>query len=151
MIDYGQTRDLTKHDRLALAAVVCALGRTHVDKHEISTAMNELGFKTRDNNEENLANFAALYFDSDIAGKKLGYATPQKYLQHLNAKDPMVEVPDPAVFVARTSFLFRGLGALLQQQLHTSQHWKHHAKMAIDRNGEGMELYNLGLTPISNE
>ena len=114
--------------------------------------MNELDFKTRDKNEENLANFAALYFDSDIAGKKLGYATPQKYLQHLNAIiDPMIDVPDPAVFVARTSFLFRGLGALLQQQLHTSQHWKHHAKMAIDRNGEGMELYNLGLTPISND
>lgn len=151
LIDYGQTRDLTKHDRLALAAVVCALGRTHVDKHEISTAMNELGFKTRDNNGENLTNFAALYFDSDIAGKKLGYATPQKYLQKLNAIDPLVDVPDSAVFVARTSFLFRGLGALLQQQLHTSQHWKHHAKMAIDRKGEGMELYNLGLTPIFNE
>lgn len=151
LIDYGQTRDLTKHDRLALAAVICALGRTHVDKHEVSKAMNELGFKTRCNNEENLANFAALYFDSDIAGKKLGYATPQKYLQHLNTIDPMVDVPDPAVFVARTSFLFRGLGALLQQQLHTSQHWKHHAKMALDRNGECLELYNLGLTPIANE
>ena len=113
--------------------------------------MNEFGFKSRDNNEENLAKFAALYFDSDVAGKRLGYATPQKYLQHLNDIDPMVDVPDPAVFVARTSFLFRGLGALLQQQLHTSQHWKHHAKMAIDRNGESLQLYNLGLTPIGNE
>eukprot|EP00985_Skeletonema_marinoi_P020325 scaffold12044_cov103-Skeletonema_marinoi.AAC.4 len=151
LIDYGQTRSLTKHDRLALAAVVCALGRKSIDIHEITTAMNEFGFHSRDNDEENIAKFAALYFDSDAAGKRLGYATPQKYLQHLNSIDPMVEVPDPAVFVARTSFLFRGLGALLQQQLHTSQHWKKHAKIAIDAKGEDLQLYNLGMTPIANE
>jgi aarF domain-containing kinase len=131
LIDYGQTRSLTKHDRLCLAAVVCALGRKHVDVHEVSKAMNEFGFHSRDNNEENIAKFAALYFDSDAAGKRLGYATPQKYLQYLNSIDPMVEVPDPAVFVARTSFLFRGLGALLQQQLHTSQHWKKQPRLPL--------------------
>mmetsp|Transcript_27879 Transcript_27879/g.39896 ORF Transcript_27879/g.39896 Transcript_27879/m.39896 type:complete len:580 (-) Transcript_27879:35-1774(-) len=151
LIDYGQTRSLTKHDRLALAAVVCALGKKTVDMNEVSNAMNEFGFHSRDNNEENIAKFAALYFDSDAAGKSLGYATPQKYLQHLNSIDPMVDVPDPAVFVARTSFLFRGLGALLQQQLHTSQHWKKHAKIAIDTKGEDMQLYNLGITPIVSE
>ena len=105
MIDYGQTRSLTKHDRIALAAVVVALGRKHVAIHEVSKAMNEFGFHSKDNNEENIAKFAALYFDSDAAGKSLGYATPQKYLQYLNSVDPMKDVPDPAVFVARTSFL----------------------------------------------
>jgi aarF domain-containing kinase len=113
--------------------------------------MIDFGFQTRDNNVENIAKFATLYFDSDAAGKSLGYPTPQKYLQYLNSIDPMIHVPDPAVFVARTSFLFRGLGALLQQQLHTSQHWKKHAKIAIDSNGEGLKLYNLGLTPSNNE
>ena len=68
---------------------------------------------------------------------------------HLNSVDPMLTVPDPAVFVARTSFLFRGLGALLQQQLHTSQNWKQHAELALKTDGRNIELYNLGLTPIS--
>jgi aarF domain-containing kinase len=81
---------------------------------DISKAMMKFGFLSRDSNDENMAHFGALYFDSDAEGKILGYATPQKYLMHLNVIDPMVEVPDPAVFVARTSFLFRGLGALLQ-------------------------------------
>ncbi|KAL7538746.1 hypothetical protein ACHAXR_009624 [Thalassiosira sp. AJA248-18] len=151
LIDYGQTRTLLKHDRLALAGVVAELGKQHSTAHEISTAMRDFGFKSRDSNDENTAKFAALYFDSDSLGKKLGYATPQKYMMHLNSVDPMMEVPDPAVFVARTSFLFRGLGALLQQQLHTSHHWRKHALLALATDGEGRSLYNLGLTPISDE
>ena len=147
LIDYGQTRKLTKHDRLALSEVVAALGKQHTNAHEISNAMREFGFCSRDSNDENIARFAALYFDSDAEGKKLGYATPQKYMMHLNSVDPMITVPDPAVFVARTSFLFRGLGALLQQQLHTSHHWRKHAVLALATDGEGKPLYNLGLTP----
>lgn len=114
LIDYGQTRTLAKHDRLALAEVVAALGKPCTNASDISKAMRKFGFLSRDSNDENMAHFGALYFDSDAEGKILGYATPQKYLMHLNVIDPMVEVPDPAVFVARTSFLFRGLGALLQ-------------------------------------
>ena len=129
--------------------MVRALGKKKKDIYEISQAMNDFGFHSRDNDEENISKFAALYFDSDAAGKRLGYATPQKYLQHLNSIDPMVSVPDPAVFVARTSFLFRGLGALLQQQLHTSQHWKKHAENTIKNKGEHIQLYNLNLTPLN--
>ena len=148
LIDYGQTRTLTKHDRLALSEVVAELGKQHKDTHEIANAMREFGFISRDSNDENMARFAALYFDSDAEGKKLGYATPQKYMMWLNKIDPMKEVPDPAVFVARTSFLFRGLGALLQQQVHTASHWRKHALITLATDGEGRTLYNLGLTPI---
>jgi aarF domain-containing kinase len=149
LIDYGQTRTLAKHDRLALAEVVAALGKPCTNASDISKAMRKFGFLSRDSNDENMAHFGALYFDSDAEGKILGYATPQKYLMHLNAIDPMVEVPDPAVFVARTSFLFRGLGALLQQQLRTSHHWRKHAVLALTTEGDGRSLYNLGLTPTS--
>ncbi|KAL3801220.1 hypothetical protein HJC23_012620 [Cyclotella cryptica] len=153
LIDYGQTRRLTKSERLALAGVVSSLGKSTnslKSVHEIADAMRKFGFRSRDSNDENTAKFAALYFDSDDEGRKLGYATPQKYLQYLNAIDPMVAVPDAAVFVARTSFLFRGLGALLQQSLHTSQHWRRHALTALERNGDGRPLYNLGMYPIND-
>lgn len=153
LIDYGQTRRLTKTDRLALAGVVSSIGKsTHLkpnNVHEIADAMRCFGFRSRHDNEENIAKFAALYFDSDVAGRELGYATPQKYLQHLNSIDPMIKVPDAAVFVARTSFLFRGLGALLQQSLHTSHHWHKHAALALETGGNGRPLYNLGLSPVS--
>lgn len=151
LIDYGSTRRLTKHDRIALAEVVAELGKPNPNIHEISTAMREFGFISRDSNDEITSQFAALYFDSDSKGKKMGLATPQRYLMYLNSIDPMIEVPDPAVFVARTSFFFRGLGALLQQQVHTSEHWRKHAVQALATDGEERPLYNLGLTPIPPE
>ncbi|KAL7533227.1 hypothetical protein ACHAWF_004398 [Thalassiosira exigua] len=151
LIDYGQTRRLTKPDRLALARVVAAVGKHHPDVHEVSNAMRTFGFRTRDGNDDIMAKFAALYFDSDAEGKKMGCSSPQIYLLRLESIDPMIEVPDPAVFVARTSFLFRGLGSILQQQLHTSAAWRDHALLALATDGEGRQLYNLGLTPIRAE
>ena len=151
LIDYGQTRRLATTDRLAIAKVVSELGKQHPNVHKVANAMRNFGFDSRDNNDKNTYHFAQLYFDSDADGKKMGFATPQKYLMHLNSVDPMLTVPDPAVFVARTSFLFRGLGALLQQQLHTSQNWKHQADLALTTDGKEIELYNLGLTPINTD
>jgi aarF domain-containing kinase len=147
LIDYGQTRSLSRDDRLALAKVVAALGKQCTSAREVSDAMRKFGFLSRDANEENMAHFGELYFDSDERGRTLGHATPQKYLMHLNANDPMLVIPDPAVFVARTSFLYRGLGSLLQQHLRTSHHWRKHALLALATEGEGRSLYNLGLTP----
>ncbi len=140
---------MTKHDRLALVEIVAALGKQCTNASDVSRAMRQFCFMSRDLNKENMAHFGALYFDSDAEGKMLGYATPQKYLMHLNTINLMLEVPDPAVFVARTSFLFQGLGALLQQQLCTSHHWRKHAVLALATKGDGKSLYNLRLTPTS--
>lgn len=148
LIDYGQTRRLEKHDRLALARVVVELGKRNVDVGKVSAAMRNFGFQSRDSNDVNTAKFAALYFDSDAEGKKEGFPTPQRWLNHLNSVDPMIVVPDPAVFVARTSFFFRGLGALLQQQLHTSESWRSPAQRSLCAEGDYQGLYNLGLTPL---
>lgn len=146
LIDYGQCRTLTRHDRLALAAVVAELGKSGPDNKDIANAMRDFGFRSRDNNDEIIAKNAALYFDSDSEGRKMGCATPQTYLQHLNDIDPIAEVPDAAVFVARTSFLFRGLGALLQQQLHTSKRWSKHAHIALEEAGLEVAPYRLGIS-----
>lgn len=135
LIDYGQTRRLAKQDRLAIARIVAALGSSYKDNPnhaaEVADAMRAFGFQSRNNNDEIIAKQAALYFDSDTEGKAMGLATPQTYLQHLNSIDFMEVVPDPAVFVARTSFLFRGMGALLQQQVHTAKRWSKHAVKAL--------------------
>lgn len=149
LIDYGQTRRLTREDRLSLAGVVAALGKGGSTPHDIADAMRNFGFRSRDDNDDIIAKNAALYFDSDAAGKALGCATPQTYLQHLNSIDPMIDVPDAAVFVARTSFLFRGLGALLQQQLHTSKRWRRHAKIALETDDRDVAPYRLGLTAVN--
>mmetsp|Transcript_24238 Transcript_24238/g.35916 ORF Transcript_24238/g.35916 Transcript_24238/m.35916 type:complete len:620 (+) Transcript_24238:134-1993(+) len=133
LIDYGQTRYLGKDSRLSLARIIAALGKNEKNPAEIADAMRAFGFQSQNNNDEIVAKQAALYFDSDSEGKAMGLATPQTYLQHLNSIDFMEVVPDPAVFVARTSFLFRGMGALLQQDVHTAKYWRKHAVKALKK------------------
>uniref|UniRef100_A0A6U3QC26 Protein kinase domain-containing protein n=1 Tax=Ditylum brightwellii TaxID=49249 RepID=A0A6U3QC26_9STRA len=146
LIDYGQVRRLGKRDRLALSGVVAALGKDGTPQSEIADSMREFGFQSRDNNDEIIAKNAELYFGSDAARIKLDYATPQMYLQHLNGIDPIIHVPDAAVFVARTSFLFRGMGSLLQQQLCTAKSWSKMAELALKEEcTPAQEPYRLGL------
>jgi hypothetical protein len=37
----------------------------------------------------------------------------------------------PLVFVARSSFILRGMGTMLGKQVHTSMRWKVYAEKAI--------------------
>lgn len=133
LIDYGLTKRLTNDERLALARVVTSLGKDPVNNGEVAGAMRQLGFKTKFDNDDVLCKYASLFFDSDLEGKKLGYATPQLYLLYLKSLDPMINVPDSAVIVARSSFLFRGMGSMLEAQLHTAKRWTSHAKDALER------------------
>lgn len=145
LIDYGQTRRLTEEERLGLARIVAALGTKGSTPAEIAQAMRGFGFQSRDGNDAVIASTAALYFDSDDESRELGLFSPQELLQHLSSIDPMVVVPEAAVFVARASFLFRGMGALLQQRLHTAHSWRVHAERALRDADSSTTPYSLGL------
>ena len=111
--------------------------------------MRALGFQTKKDDAEMLVRYAKLFFDSDMEARKWGCATPQEYLLKLAELDPLEKVPDSAgrhsllmkasctshlcvkVFVARTSFLFRGMGSLVNEQVETAKRWKKHAKAAL--------------------
>eukprot|EP00539_Tryblionella_compressa_P000284 CAMPEP_0178736236 /NCGR_PEP_ID=MMETSP0744-20121128/2329_1 /TAXON_ID=913974 /ORGANISM="Nitzschia punctata, Strain CCMP561" /LENGTH=102 /DNA_ID=CAMNT_0020388689 /DNA_START=63 /DNA_END=371 /DNA_ORIENTATION=- len=98
-------------------------------------AMRELGFQTKHDNDDVLAKYAALFFDSDIEGMKIGCPTPQSYFKLLTETDPLVNVPDVAIFVARSSFILRGMGTLLGKQVQTSTRWYPYAKQALRHEG----------------
>jgi len=141
LIDYGQCKMLTDGERLGLSRIVQTLASfdrkptVAADDDdrpsEITNAMQEFGFRFRYGKEDIVTRTAFFCFDSDVAGKTLGCATPQDYLAYLQSNDPMENIPDAAVFVARTSFLFRGMGVLLGQDIHTSQKWAKHANAAL--------------------
>ncbi len=95
LIDYGQTKSITSDERLGISRIVQALG-TGASQEVISNAMRELGFRTKFDSDAVLAKYAALFFDSDIEGKKTGCATPQAYFKALTEADPLVKVPDVA-------------------------------------------------------
>jgi len=155
LIDFGQTKRITNEERLGVARVVEAVGNGKSDG-DVADAMRRLGFRTRFDKDEVLARFAALFFDSDSEGKKLGYATPQIYFSTLNQMDQLIDVPDVAsesiitgdmrihhfwdltsrfycfvVFVARSSFIIRGMGTLLGKQIRTAARWKDQARIAL--------------------
>lgn len=100
LIDYGQTRRLQDHDRLAMARVVVELGyesRGRVENvKNLAGAMRDAGFTTLRNRDEILRKYALLFFDSDRDSVVEGFATPQLYFANLMATDPLVHVPDPA-------------------------------------------------------
>jgi aarF domain-containing kinase len=95
LIDYGQTKSISNEERLGIARVVDALGNGSSIR-EVAHAMRKLGFQTKFDNDEVLARYATLFFDSDIEGKLLGCATPQLYFATLTRSDPLVNVPDVA-------------------------------------------------------
>ena len=136
LVDYGQVKRISDQERFQIAKIVDSIGSRHQhhrkSPRDIAVAAQALGFETKRNDPAILAQFATLFFDSDIDGKtKLGCATPQVYFSLLNKADPLVNVPDVAVFVARSSFILRGMGTLLDQQIRTSMRWAPQAKLAL--------------------
>src|SRR5210317_1233510 len=74
LIDYGQTKTLSKEQRLLIARIILSLGRK-AGHDEIAQGLRKLGFKTKYNNQNTLAKYAALFFDSDVAAKAEGCST----------------------------------------------------------------------------
>jgi len=128
LIDYGQCKTLSDIDRQALRKIISHLGSPKVDEVEIAKAMLDFGFSFKNDDKDIIRQTANLFFDSDAYRRKVGCATTQEYLLYLQKRNPFENVPDAAVFVARASFLFRGLGSLLGLEVHTSQHWAKHAR-----------------------
>eukprot|EP00536_Pseudo-nitzschia_multiseries_P015571 jgi/Psemu1/263057/estExt_Genewise1Plus.C_9130003 len=152
LIDYGQTKAISDRERLGVARVILALGEGGSDTEfsldaaftntarveRIADAMRDLGFVTKNDDSGVLAQYAGLFFDSDEIGKRLyDCPTPQTYFKLLTEMDPLVTVPDVAVFVARCGFLLRGMGTMLGKHIKTSKRWSVYAKQALDEYEQG--------------
>ncbi|CAB9508559.1 protein kinase UbiB [Seminavis robusta] len=131
LIDFGQTKKLDDNERLAYARIVNAVG-SKADSHQIAEAMRAAGFQSKLDEDDTLAEFAGLFFDSDFLYKEKGHDTPQDYFQSLMESDPLTTIPDAAIMVARVSILFRGAGTAINHQVQTSNSWRKHAHQALE-------------------
>ena len=131
LIDYGQTKRISLQESLGIAKVVAALGQDSVDTSQVAVAMRECGFVTKWDKDDVLAQYAKLFFDSDDEAKTQGCATPQLYLMKLSSLDPLLRVPDAAIFTARASYLFRGMGSMAEDPIRTSKFWRKHAEEVL--------------------
>ena len=130
LIDFGQTKKLTEKERLQYARVVASVGNKS-DSRVIADFMRQAGFSSKTDDDYTLAEYAGLFFDSDHISREKGYATPQHYFQYLMETDPLTNIPNSAIMVARCSLLFRGAGSALNSQVQTCNHWRHHANQAL--------------------
>eukprot|EP00522_Entomoneis_paludosa_P013040 CAMPEP_0172449618 /NCGR_PEP_ID=MMETSP1065-20121228/8276_1 /TAXON_ID=265537 /ORGANISM="Amphiprora paludosa, Strain CCMP125" /LENGTH=654 /DNA_ID=CAMNT_0013201323 /DNA_START=22 /DNA_END=1986 /DNA_ORIENTATION=+ len=132
LIDFGQVRSLNDDERLGLARIICAIAQ---DKSaaEVAQCMREFGFQTKDNTDDVIMKgYATIFFDSDFQAKKLGFATPQLWFADMMSRNPLINIPEDSIFIARTSFLFRGMGKGLRMgPIRTSLFWEPHAMKAI--------------------
>jgi predicted unusual protein kinase regulating ubiquinone biosynthesis (AarF/ABC1/UbiB family) len=95
LIDYGQTKSITEEEKVGVSRIVQAIGN-QASAAVIANAMRDLGFRTKKNDDDTLAKYAVLFFDSDTEGKKMGCPTPQSYFKTLTEMDQLVKVPDVA-------------------------------------------------------
>lgn len=105
-----------------------------INKENVKEAMNNVGFRFQYNKDtDTIRRMATLFFDSDAEKSDFGFPSPQEYLLHLQSREPIVHIPDSVVFIARASFLFRGMGALLGEKVRTSLRWAAFAEEALKR------------------
>ena len=123
LIDYGQCKVLEKDKRLTLIKLVKELGLSRVDNKAVEAAMYDFGYRFQNSNATAIQSLAEFVFDSDSCSRAAGYTNPQEYYQQLQQLNPCKNMPDEAVLVARTSFLIRGMGALLGVNVETSKSW----------------------------
>jgi len=144
LIDYGQFKVLSDKERLAAARIVKEIGVSSIadiDKYTVKQAMNDVGFRFRYNKDDDtIRRIATLFFDSDAEKSDFGFPSPQEYIIYLQSKEPILHIPDSVVFIARASFLFRGMSALLGEKTRTSHRW---AKFANEALGQPHEIGKL--------
>jgi aarF domain-containing kinase len=127
LIDYGQFKVLSEKERIAVSKIIKEIGIDHIsniNKGAVKQAMVDVGFRFRYNKDDDvIRRIASLFFDSDGEKSEFGFPSPQEYLLYLQSREPILHIPDSVVFIARCSFLFRGMSALLGEQVRTAHRW----------------------------
>jgi aarF domain-containing kinase len=121
LIDYGQVKRLPKETRIAFCELIIALADD--DRDEIVRLMKQLGYKSRDMDEDNIYLYAKVGYDQDnyelLGGKHI-----QVFMEELQAKDPIDTLPRDLLMVSRASIMLRGLAHSLHQSRSVAKAWR---------------------------
>ena len=135
LIDYGQVKQLSKKTRLLLCKLVIALDDD--DRDEIVSLMKRLGYKSRDMNQDNIYLYAKVGYDQDnhelTGGKHI-----QVFMEDLQAKDPIYELPRELLMVSRASTMLRGLAHYLHQSRSVAKIWRPIAEQVLKEERESI-------------
>lgn len=133
MIDYGQVKIMSVQERVVYAKLILALARD--DKREVQRIhFQEQGVLTRRNDPEVAYLFSAFYNDRDSHDVCQGLNIAS-FIDHLEALDPMVRLPEEYLMASRVSIMMRGMGKAFGLQLRMSKQWEKEASAFLKSQG----------------
>ncbi|MGK3758173.1 MAG: aarF domain-containing kinase [Bacillariaceae sp.] len=121
LIDYGQVKRLTKETRHIFAKLIIALDAD--DKDKIVSLMKEAGMKTKHMDPEVIYLYAKVNY-AEITEQILKGRHIQMFMEDLEKKDPIVELPRDFLMVGRCNILLRGLALGLHQNRNVATAWR---------------------------
>jgi aarF domain-containing kinase len=129
LIDYGQVKTLTKEERRLLARIIVALDDD--DKDEVVKLMKEAGFKSQRMDPDVIYMYAKVSYDQDSKELTNGKHI-QMFMEDLQSRDPIIQLPGNYIMVGRTSILLRGLAHTLKQSRSVAKSWRPLAEQVLN-------------------
>jgi aarF domain-containing kinase len=139
LVDYGQVKTLSQHQRLQFARLIVALSRADhsnaAHRARVGALINDMGLHTARDDPDVCFEIAKIFFDVDdpiaLKGKHI-----QVYLEDLYSRDASVAVGEEFVLAGRCSVMLRGLGHSLNQHRSGAKAWAPFAERVMVANGE---------------
>mmetsp|Transcript_31701 Transcript_31701/g.94855 ORF Transcript_31701/g.94855 Transcript_31701/m.94855 type:complete len:432 (-) Transcript_31701:116-1411(-) len=132
LIDYGQVKQLSKKDRLLMCKLIIALADEN--REEVVSLMKEAGYISERMDENIIYTYAKVCYDEDndelTGGKHI-----QLFMEDIQSKDPIENVPKDFIMVSRASIMLRGLAHALHQSRSVAKAWKPIAEKVLRDEG----------------
>jgi predicted unusual protein kinase regulating ubiquinone biosynthesis (AarF/ABC1/UbiB family) len=112
---------ISQADRHLFCRLVLALADD--DKPKIIELMKEAGFKSRNMDPDVIYAFAKVSYDEDSKELTKGLHI-QMFMEELQKRDPIEELPYEWIVIGRCSIILRGLAHALQQPRSTAKLWR---------------------------
>ena len=121
LIDYGQVKEITKEKRHLFAKLMIALDDDNRD--QIIALMKEAGFKSKRMDPDVIYLYAKVGYDQDNAALTGGKHI-QMFMEDLESRDPIIELPTDFLMAGRATLLLRGLCHALHQSRSIAKAWR---------------------------
>lgn len=117
----GQVKTLTKEQRHLFCRIIIALDND--DKDEVVRLMKEAGFRSKRMDPEVIFVYAKVSYDQDSKELTNGQHI-QLFMENLQSRDPIVDLPENYIMIGRASILLRGLAHALKQSRSVAKSWR---------------------------
>jgi len=130
LIDYGQVKRLSDDVRHLFCKLVIALDDDN--KEEIVRLSKEAGYKSKHMNQDIIYKYAKVAYDEDNPQITEGRHI-QLFMEYLEDTDPVDQLPEDLIMIARVSIMLRGLAHNLQQPRSAARLWRPLAEDVLRR------------------